>query len=277
MELLQLKYFCDAAQTQNFSKTANKFLVPPSNISQSIKRLETELKTTLFDRHSNRIILNEAGQKFYKNAKAALELLDEAKNDLTDTQKTQTIKINININRRVVMEAVEEFRKLYPQVYFITVHNADLSSDEFDIIVTDKELTLPYLKTKASEEKFLLAFNKNCFQLNDKAKLDFKDLPFITMGTGNSSHESTLNICNSLGFSPHIVLQSEDPFYIRKCIALGLGISIVPEFSWQGQFSENIAFKNIGNYKRNVNIYKKYSQNEFLDKFYEMLIEKFSY
>ena len=43
MELLQLTYFCDAAETENFSRTAQRFTVPPSNISQSIKRLETEL------------------------------------------------------------------------------------------------------------------------------------------------------------------------------------------------------------------------------------------
>ena len=58
MEILQLKYFCDAAQTQNFSKTAKKFLVPPSNISQTIKRLEKEVETTLFERHANKIKLN---------------------------------------------------------------------------------------------------------------------------------------------------------------------------------------------------------------------------
>ena len=48
MELLQLKYFCDAAQSENFSKTAKKFGVPTSNISQSVKRLEKELSTPLF-------------------------------------------------------------------------------------------------------------------------------------------------------------------------------------------------------------------------------------
>ena len=42
MELLQLKYFCHAAQSCNFSKTAEKFGVPASGISQSIKRLEKE-------------------------------------------------------------------------------------------------------------------------------------------------------------------------------------------------------------------------------------------
>lgn len=276
MELLQLKYFCDAAQTENFSKTAKKFLVPPSNISQSIKRLETELNTPLFDRHSNKIRLNESGLEFFKSAKSALDLLQKAKDSLTDSEKTETIKTNININRRVVMEAVEDFRKLYPQVYFITMHNAHNSSDEFDIIVTDKELNLPYLKTKAAEEKFLLAYNKNFFNFKNCSAEEMKHLPFITMGSGNSCHEATVNICNSLGFSPHIVLQSEDPFYIRKCIELGLGISLVPEISWRGQFLDNIAFKTVGDHKRNVYIYKKYSKSEYLDKFYHMLMQKFS-
>ena len=40
MELLQLKYFCDAAKEENLSKTARKFHVPTSNISNAIKRLE---------------------------------------------------------------------------------------------------------------------------------------------------------------------------------------------------------------------------------------------
>ena len=49
MEILQLKYFCDSAVTGNFSATAKKFMVPPSAVSQSIKRLENELGTTLFE------------------------------------------------------------------------------------------------------------------------------------------------------------------------------------------------------------------------------------
>lgn len=277
MEILQLKYFCDAAQTENFSKTAKKFLVPTSNISQTIKRLEAELETPLFERCANKIFLNDSGRIFYKNAKSALDLLEEAKKSLKNSHKTETIKINIHITRRVVMEVIENFRKIHPEIYFITVHNADDCSDEFDIIVTDKELNLPYLKTKAAEENFLLAYNKNSFSLsNGISSSEIKKLPFITMGSGNSIHQNTLKICNNLGFTPHIVLQSEDPFYIRKCIELGLGISFVPEFSWHGQFSENIALKNIGENRRIIYIYKKYSMSESVNKFYNMLTDKFS-
>ncbi|MBE6757376.1 MAG: LysR family transcriptional regulator [Ruminococcaceae bacterium] len=277
MEILQLKYFCDAAKTQNFSKTAKNFLVPPSNISQTIKRLEKELETPLFERQANKIKLNDSGLLFYRNAKSALDLLENAENSLKKSSEIKTIKINIHITRRVVMEVIENYRKLHPEISFITVHSTDEMSDEFDIIVTDKELDLPYLKTKAAEENFLLAYNKTIFVLNDNiTSFELKNLPFITMGESSSIYEHTLRICNRLGFPPNIVLQSEDPFYIRKCVELGLGIAIIPELSWRGQFSEEIALKNIGESKRKIYVYKKYSMNEDINEFFAMLIEKFS-
>jgi len=277
MEILQLKYFCDAAETQNFSKTAKKFLVPTSNISQTIKRLENELGTSLFERHANKIRLNETGLLFYKDIKSALDLIENAKNTIKNESQIQTIKININITRRVVMEVIEKFRKVNPEVYFITVHNTSEPLDEFDIIVSDKELNVPYLKTEAGEENLLLAYNKDAFAFHsDIISSELKNAPFITMGSGSSVYDSTQKICNSLGFAPHIVLQSEDPFYIRKCIELGLGVSIIPEISWQGQFSEKISLKKIGENKRNIYVYKKHSTNQYINTFHDMLINEFS-
>ena len=277
MEILQLKYFCDAAQTQNFSKTAKNFLVPPSNISQTIKRLEKEVETTLFERHANKIKLNDAGLLFYKNAKTALNILENTKKCLKKLQEINTININIHICRRIVMEVIEDFRKIHPEVSFITTHNNDQISDEFDIIVTDKELDLPYSKIKAAEENFLLAYNKKEFVFNNNLiPLELENAPFITMNSGSSLYANSLKICNSLGFNPHIVLQSEDPFYIRKCVELGLGIAIVPDLSWHGQFSEDITLKSIGEIKRKIYIYKKNAANKYIDDFSTMLIEHFS-
>ena len=79
MELLQLKYFCDAAESENFSKTAKKFGVPASNISQSIHRLEKEFGITFFDRTANRIKLNRQGKIFYEDTRKALLLLEGVK------------------------------------------------------------------------------------------------------------------------------------------------------------------------------------------------------
>ena len=52
MELLQLRYFLTAAREENFSRTAEMYGVPPSDISQSSKRLERELGRELFEEFS---------------------------------------------------------------------------------------------------------------------------------------------------------------------------------------------------------------------------------
>ena len=125
MELLQLRYFCDAAQTENFSQTARKYQVPTSNISQTIKRLESELGTELFHRRKNHIFLNEQGRVFYQGAKAALEQLEDTKLRLQDVQESVNgeIKILALVNRRIITKTIEIFRELYPEVSFLLRHS----------------------------------------------------------------------------------------------------------------------------------------------------------
>jgi hypothetical protein len=61
MELLQLRYFLESAINENFSKTSEKYQVPPSSVSIAVKKLESELGCALFTRHKNRVELNEQG------------------------------------------------------------------------------------------------------------------------------------------------------------------------------------------------------------------------
>lgn len=276
MELLQLRYFCDAAETQNFSKTAHKFLVPPSNISQSIKRLEKELGIRLFSRSANKIALNENGFKFYQNARTALDLLDNAKKEVQQNGIPESIRINIQINRHIVMETIESFQKKYADISFIITHSIDQGMNDYDFIVTDKELDFPYVKQAIKEENMLLAYHKDSFSLKERPTVEeLRDCPFITMSSGNSIYDCTQRICNDLGFAPRIVLESEDPFYIRKCIELGLGVAIVPEISWRRHFGDGVTFKSIGDYKRPIYLYQKHLAGAHLERFRDALVSSF--
>ena len=118
MDLLQLRYFCHAAESENFSETARRFSVPPSDISQMMRRLESELNTKLFDRNSNKLTLNQVGKAFYEKINESIRLIDEAVLSVTDSdEKTGgEISLDIRTNRRIVMKAISEFRKKYPEV-----------------------------------------------------------------------------------------------------------------------------------------------------------------
>ena len=50
-------------------------------------------------------------------------------------------------------------------------------------------------------------------------------------------------------------MQSDDPFYVRKGVELGLGIAFVPSFSWQGLFSNDVALIEIEGYVRDTYVY----------------------
>ena len=53
MDILQLEYFCSAAEMENFTLAAKRHFIPQSAMSITIKRLEKELETQLFNRIGN--------------------------------------------------------------------------------------------------------------------------------------------------------------------------------------------------------------------------------
>lgn len=279
MELLQLKYFCDAAESENFSKTAKKFGVPSSDISQSIRRLEKELEASLFSRQPNSITLNDKGREFYGRVSLALSMIGDAVTMLSDDGANGKIKICINTNRRIVMQTIEKYRRIYPGVEIITTHFKDSEKDGFDLIIdSDSPELSEYNKNLLISEKILLAVNDESRHAKAKG-VDIRALaeePFITMSERSSMYSITEKICQDFGFKPKIAMQSDDPYYVRKAVELGLGVTFVPEFSWQGLFSKGVVLREIEGYTRNTYIYtngKKYT-SECVKNFLEMLLSE---
>ena len=276
MELLQLQYFCNAAETENFSKTARNYDVPTSNISQSIHRLEKELGTPLFDRYANKLFLNEQGNILYTSVKTALMLINDAKAKLcADEKLSGTIKILAQTNRRIVTKAIEQFQKEHAEVTFFINHATEDTFEQYDLIITDKILEQKnFTKHLLVVDDLLLAMKKDN-PLAGKSQISVKDLEnekFITMNGKSGLYKLTNEICNAEGFTPNIVIQSDDPDYIRKYIEMGLGISFVPSLSWKGTFSENVECRQVCSVKRytfaylNTQKYISKATLAFLDK-----------
>lgn len=280
MELLQLNYFCNAAKCENFSKTAATFGVPPSDISQSIKRLEKELGTELFLRRANSISLNEKGRAFYEKVREALSIIDGAKAELTDDEQKGTLSVCINTNRRIVMQTIESFRRKYPEVDIYTKNGADYFSEKFDLVIDNSYPDSDsYERIKLLTEGISLAVKRDD-PLAQKDTIDIDELrsrPFITMPETQSLYKLTIDICSSIGFTPRIAIMSDDPYYVRKCVELGLGVTFVPDISWKGQIPSSIRLIGLKGYTRDTFVF--YDRGNYMNKaaenFKEMLIEQF--
>ncbi len=242
MDLLQLRYFCYAAEVQNFAQTAKHFFVPASGISQSIKRLENELGIKLFDRTGNRILLNDAGKFFYEKTALALSALDEAKLGVqSKNAKEEALRVLVLSNRRVVTLAAERFSKAFPHTPLFFTYRQN-ESEAYDMIVADTSPTgAVYERLPLVTEPFALAVPEG--HPLTEAPLHLEELEkerFVCMPKGSSLYEMLHTLCLSHGFSPTIALESDDPATVRHCIEEGVGIGLVPAFSWRGLFSRRV-------------------------------------
>lgn len=82
MELIQLRYFITAAETNSFTEAANKLYVSRQALSKAILLLEAELETELFVRGKNGISLTKTGEYLYPEIKRQMEYLDRLKEDI---------------------------------------------------------------------------------------------------------------------------------------------------------------------------------------------------
>ncbi len=262
MELQQLKYFLQSSENENFSKTAEQNFVPPGTVSVAIKKLENELGCKLFERNSNKIKLNYNGRIFASYVAQALRLLDTA----TDELRTRQIGLWGNINllirteRSFVTEKMLSFRKIHPNVNFTLTHTYGKTNyQSYDLIIDDdNEKYYEFSKAPLLTENIKIAAAKNSDLCKKELKLSqLYNSKFITMSNGSSLNRLTKKFCNNAGFEANIIIETDDPLYVRRYISENCGIAFFPEVSWQNEKGDDIAFLNVTdfNFSRTTYIY----------------------
>lgn len=275
MEILQLTYFCHAAECENFSNTAQHFDVPTSNISRAVRAIEKELGVKLFNRAANKLSLNENGKEFYKHVKKALTELHLGTLSVSENALVPSgeIKILISTCRRIVTQAIEICQKNYPDISFAVKHGVD--NEEYDFIISDNPPHKgDYDKFLLTKEKLLFAIPKT-LPIYQKLKNGdvglLKNERFISLGKGTRLHDLTVQICRSFGFDPNISIQTDDPYYVRKYVEMGLGVALYPEKSWAYLVPNGAKLIDLGAPNRRIYVFVKRdssapsAQNVFLE------------
>ncbi len=230
MELLQLRYFYESAQSESFARTAEKHMVPATSVSASIKRLEQELGLPLFHRRSNRIVLNDNGRKLLRSLKIVFSELDQAVDGLTASAADQReIRLLVRACRSEITNRIIEYKQDHPQISFRTVFDFDVEDfDDFDLIIDEENDRYPdFVQLPLATLDLQLQVAKNSPLLEKKWQLrQLADQPFISIGENNGLHKILIRACKRAGFSPNIVVQANDILCRQRCIENGVGIGI---------------------------------------------------
>ena len=232
MELLQIKYFCQAAEMQNISRAARLNRVPASGISSSIKRLEQELGVDLFFRYSNKIKLTEQGKFFYEEASRILESLDSIKNKIKQTDEPGgKITVRVLACENIVENSILEFQKKFPHISFDIFQNPTMATDA-DFYISDEMFYIRgCVKKILIEEKLMLVARKDnpLLQKENIVIKDLKSEKFVCTSLGTSIYHRVNSVCYDNGFVPDIVMTAPSPRQAIKFIENSDCIGVFPE------------------------------------------------
>ena len=163
MELRHLRYFDAIAETQNFTRAAERLHVTQSTLSHQIRQLEEELGLVLFDRSHKKVELTEAGELLRTHLLPALQQIDRGLQALSHPAEALSGEIRIaathSFNTRLVPLCVSSFLSYHPGVR-VSVEELSASLIARRLISGHLELGVSYRPEDRSELWFEPLYNE---------------------------------------------------------------------------------------------------------------------
>ena len=242
MDIMQLRLFVSAANTLNFSRTAEQFFVSQPAVTHSIKTLELAMGVRLFNRASRKITLTAEGLEFLPYAIRALETLSSAEMRLQNMAQGRTGHIRIaSLSSRIhqLSDCLANLHRKHPsiQVDIDLLEGTDLVNSLrkglYDFYFSNSEMlsgATNYTFASISHERLELYVNREIagtIDISDWSTI--KDYPFVSISRSDAWLTSRIaRICKNRGVTPNIINYYNRAEAAIVSVNAGIGIAILP-------------------------------------------------
>lgn len=289
IELRHLNYFKLLAEELHYRKAAEKLFISQSALSQQIKQLEQYLGHALFDRNNKRVVLNEAGKLFYKDAVQVIQKMQIAVNNVQLLQKGNTGQLGISFvasaMQSILPVLLKQFNSDCPNIEF---HLEELTNKEQLLALEKGDIDLGFMRSnQVGQDMMIKSVYKETFTLvlptdHPMSAQDFKhigelkDEYFILFPNDQSQlyYQQIINLCADQGFIPKLSHRSIHAPTIFKLVENGMGLSIIPT-SLATSGNPGVKFIELKNIPQQTELYavwKKINDNPALPYLLEMLV-----
>jgi DNA-binding transcriptional LysR family regulator len=148
--LENMRSFARVVETGSFSEAARRMRVSANVMSHRIQTLETHLGCRLFNRTTRRMALTEQGRVYYDRVIEALQILDEAGENIGELGKLPRGVIRVaaplGLGRRLVAPVAARFQESHPQIDVqlrLTERRIDPVGEDIDLVLQFAELSDP--------------------------------------------------------------------------------------------------------------------------------------
>jgi DNA-binding transcriptional LysR family regulator len=244
MYLPQLQYFKVVAETQNYTKAAQKLSVSQPALSRTITNLEEELGIELFFKKGRGVELSVYGKIFLEHVNIALDSIFTAERKIKTLVSPKTGHIRLasiyTLGVNFVPFVIKDFNIENPLVTF------SFSQQPTRIVLRmlrDRDIDLCFctdfegLDDINEFEKMTILIEDLYILVNKKHKLanrsevslsELKNEKWIFFNDDTYFKRTALHIFEQAGFYPNILYECNEDSAVAGFVAADMGIALIP-------------------------------------------------
>lgn len=242
MQIECLKVFCDLAETESFTKSAQLNHVTQSAVSQQISSLERTFKSLLIERSKKKFRLTREGQVLYEYSKQIIQTydslfhkLEEIKDIISGTVRVSTI---YSVGLHDLPPYLKKFLKAYPTV---NVHIEYRRSNQVydDVLGNVVDLGLVAYPVKDSRLEIvplrkdmlvLICHPQHPFAKNKSVRLKaINGQKFISFEPDIPTRRATDKILKDQDVTVRHAMEFDNIETVKRAVEIDAGIAIVPQ------------------------------------------------
>ncbi len=249
MNTRQLEYFVTVAETLSFTKTAEKYYISQTAVTQQIKALEEQLDVVLLKRTKRSVELTPAGNVFLTQARSILSQIDLA---ISKTQQvangffgTLSIGIISGYEQNQLADILHRFSNSYPSISLDIQRNGmtelldsiDKKLLDVAFVINPEQRPLKDFEYKSMGRYSLVALLPPTHPLAHHTSIELHQLSrdkfIFVKETGDEYGQKSMvqDRYREAGFIPHVVQRCNDFNTIVLMVAANMGVALLPSFA----------------------------------------------
>lgn len=179
--------FLSVAQHLSFTKAAQELYLTQQTVSKHVKSLERELQIELFERSTRKIMLTEAGDRYYQmflRWKVELEIVQKDTRQIANRETSLRIGLLSRMSSGYIPMIARDLKKEYAGSQISMTHNApkdlheSLARNHLDLIFTYRD----FLEKDKDYETILVGKTQLLLAISENHPLAAEELQLEEMG-----------------------------------------------------------------------------------------------
>ena len=285
MNMKQALYFKTIAQYGTITAAAKQLYISQPSLSQTLRQIEDEVGTPLFDRSTSPFHLTYAGERYLKAVEAMLDIETRLKEEIESIRRDDggRLRLGISVTRamQVLPDVIPIFTKAYPNV---TIELTEAASASLEGLLQKGQIDLALAALEANEANiaYELIEKESIGILAGKdsqlAQLVPSGTPislemvekeaFVSLDTSHSSRIIQDRLFRRYNILPKILLETSSLEVARRVALKSGACMVLPDvYADEFVFNSGGAFYPLKDYENHRHFYACYRNDENTKKY----------